>query len=184
MIDLTPLDVRKKKGDFRRAMRGYEPPLVDSFLDLVAERLEEVVRENLSLRERTQQLTDALAAYREREAAMNEALVSAQQLREEVRSQASREAELALREARVEAERIMADARREVAATAEAGRRLVGQRARYLRSFRAFVEQQLSELELEEERLREQSRGGAAGDGEEEGGAGAEPGGAASRVPS
>ena len=25
MIDLTPLEVRQKKGDFRRAMRGYEP---------------------------------------------------------------------------------------------------------------------------------------------------------------
>ncbi len=160
MIDLTPLDVRKKKGDFRRAMRGYEPALVDDFLDLVAERLEELVRENVGLRERAQQATDSLNAFKARESALNEALVSAQQLREEMRTQAAREAELVLREARAEGERLIGEAKREAVATAEAGRRLVGQRVRYLRSFRAFVEQQLGQLELEEERLREQQQRG------------------------
>ena len=52
MIDLTPLDVRKKKGDFSRALRGYETAMVDEFLELAAERMEELVRENASLRER------------------------------------------------------------------------------------------------------------------------------------
>ncbi|MBA4159185.1 MAG: DivIVA domain-containing protein, partial [Gemmatimonadetes bacterium] len=70
MIDLTPLDVRKKKGDFRRAMRGYEPELVDSFLDLVADRLDELVRENVTLRERVNQLTQAIDTFRERERAL------------------------------------------------------------------------------------------------------------------
>jgi DivIVA domain-containing protein len=163
MIDLTPLDVRKKKGDFRRAMRGYEPALVDDFLDLVAERLEELVRENVTLRERAQQANDSLSAFKNRETALNEALVSAQQLREEMRTQATREAELVIREARAEGERLVAEAKREAVATAEAGRRLVGQRVRYLRSFRAFVEQQLGQLELEEERLREQQQRGSGG---------------------
>src|SRR5680860_1468901 len=90
MIDLTPLDVRKKKGDFRRGLRGYESAVVDEFLDLVAERLEELVRENATLRERTTQLTQTVTTFRERESAMNDALVSAQQLREEFRAQASR----------------------------------------------------------------------------------------------
>ena len=51
MIDLTPLDVRKKRGDFRRILRGYEPEEVDTFLQLVAERMEELVKENVSPRE-------------------------------------------------------------------------------------------------------------------------------------
>ena len=38
MIDLTPLDVRKKKADFRRGLRGYDIEEVDAFLDLAAER--------------------------------------------------------------------------------------------------------------------------------------------------
>ena len=155
MIDLTPLDVRKKKGDFRRALRGYEPELVDGFLDIAADRMEELVRENAMLRERNMQLSDQLSGYRARENAMNEALVSAQQLREEVRTQASRDAELVLREARGEAERIVAGARQTAVAAAESLRRIQGQRARFLRSFRAMVERQLAEVEMEEERLRE-----------------------------
>ena len=155
MIDLTPLDVRKKKGDFTRAMRGYETGTVDSFLDMAADRMEELVRESATLRQRAAELAEAVDGYRKREQAMNEALISAQQLREEVRTQAARESDLVLREARAEAERIVADARREAREVVEAMRRAQGARARFMRGFRAFVERQLEEIEVEEERARD-----------------------------
>jgi len=152
VIDLTPLDVRKKKGDFRRVMRGYDPDAVDNFLDEVVARMEELVRDNQSLGQRVGQMTDAIADYRERERAMNEALVSAQQLREGMREQAQREADLVLREARGEGERIVADAKRQVTFALEALRRVQAQRVRFLRLFRALVERQISEIEQEEDR--------------------------------
>ena len=61
MIDLTPLDVRNKRGDFTKIMRGYQPDAVDHFLELVAERLEALIRENLKLRERTMSLQDQVS---------------------------------------------------------------------------------------------------------------------------
>lgn len=152
MIDLTPLDVKKKKGDFRRSVRGYDPGSVDDFLEQVAARMEELVRENMETGARLSSMTDAIGAYRERERAMNEALVSAQQLREDVREQATREADLVLREARAEAERIVGEARRQATSAAEALRRLEGQRVRFLRLFRTLVERQLQEIEQEEDR--------------------------------
>ena len=155
MIDLTPLDVRKKKGDFTRAMRGYDPASVDQFLDLVADRMEELVREGSALRQRTTELTAAVEGFRQREHAMNEALISAQQLREEVRTQAARESDLVLREARAEAERIIADARRDAREVADSTRRAQAARMRFVRSFRAFVERQMEEIESEEERARD-----------------------------
>ena len=158
MIDLTPLDVRKKKGDFRRVMRGYDPDAVDSFLDEVVVRMEELVRENVALTSRVSSMSDAIAAYRERERAMNEALVSAQQLREEMREQAAREADLVLRETRAEADKLMGDARRQHAQAAEGLKRLQGQRVRFLRLFRTLVERQLQEIENEEERTASLSR--------------------------
>ena len=158
MIDLTPLDVRKKKGDFRKVMRGYDPEAVDNFLDEVVARMEELVRDHQSLNQRVGQMTDAIADYRERERAMNEALVSAQQLREGMREQAQREADLVLREARAEGERIVSDAKRQVTFALEALRRVQAQRVRFLRLFRALVERQLSELEQEEERTAALSR--------------------------
>lgn len=165
MIDLTPLDVRKKKGDFARSMRGYDPARVDEFLELAAERMEELVRENASLSARLEGLSASVAEYRERERALNEALVSAQQLREEMRGQAEREAELVLREARAQGERIVEDAKRQVLTAAEALRRVQGQRTRFLRLFRALVERQLGEIEEEEGRFRELPRGGENGRG-------------------
>lgn len=151
-IDLTPLEVRKKKGDFRRVMRGYDPASVDDFLDQVVERMEQLVRENAALASRAEGMSNAIAEYRERERAMNDALVSAQQLREDVREQANREAELVLREARAEGERIVAESRRQASAAAESLRRLQAQRVRFLRLFRALVERQLQEIEQEDER--------------------------------
>ena len=161
MIDLTPLDVKKKKGDFRRAVRGYDPSAVDDFLDQVARRMEELVRENLDTAARLSSMADAIAAYRERERAMNEALVSAQQLREDVREQAAREADLVLREARAEAERIVGESRRQATSAAEAVRRLEAQRVRFLRLFRTLVERQMQEIEHEEERTHSLGRGDA-----------------------
>lgn len=161
MIDLTPLDVKKKKGDFRRAVRGYDTAAVDDFLDTVSARMEELVRENVMASARLESMTESIGNYRERERAMNEALVSAQQLREEMREQAAREADLVLREARAEAERIVGEARRQATAAAEALRRIQGQRVRFLRLFRTLVERQLHEIEAEEDRTAALGRGDA-----------------------
>lgn len=158
MIDLTPLDVQKKKGDFRRSVRGYDPSAVDEFLDLVVERMTELVRENSGLSVSMDNLAQGLAGFRERERALNEALVSAQQLREDMRSQANREADLVLREARSEAERIVADAKRQVGTAAEALRRIQAQRVRFLGMLRKVAERQIAEIELEEDRLRDPGR--------------------------
>ncbi|HEY0016243.1 MAG TPA: DivIVA domain-containing protein [Longimicrobium sp.] len=161
MIDLTPLDVKKKKGDFRRAVRGYDTAAVDDFLDTVSARMEELVRENVMASARLESMTESIGNYRVRERAMNEALVSAQQLREEMREQAAREADLVLREARAEADRIVGEARRQATAAAEALRRIQGQRVRFLRLFRTLVERQLQDIEQEEDRTASIGRGDA-----------------------
>ena len=44
MIDLTPLDVRNKRGDFKKIMRGYDPQEAERF-DGVP-NLEEVLTES------------------------------------------------------------------------------------------------------------------------------------------
>ena len=70
MIDLTPLDVRNKRGDFKKLMRGYDPQEVDVFLEIAAERLEELVRENIVLRERSESLERQVGAQTGREQAI------------------------------------------------------------------------------------------------------------------
>jgi cell division initiation protein len=158
MIDLTPLDVRKKKGDFRRAVRGYDPELVDDFLDMVAERLEELVKQNVGLTERAEHLQEQVASYREREMALNEALVTAQQLRSEARAQADKEVELIRREAKNEAERIIEDGQRSYRELAREIESLHARRLQFLRAFRTMLERYLGELNVEEVNAKDEAR--------------------------
>jgi len=150
MIDLTPLDVRKKKGDFAKGFRGYDPEEVDHFLELVAERLEEVVRENLALKERAGRLEERVQGQDGRERAVQEALVTAQALREEIQTQARREAELIRREAEAEANEIRGAADRAVLQRREDLQALHRGRDRFLRGMRTFLERELHAVEAEE----------------------------------
>jgi cell division initiation protein len=153
MIDLTPLEVRKKKADFRRVMRGYEPGMVDDFLDVVADRLDQLVRDNIALKERANRQEELVAEFRERERALTEALVTAQEMREEIRRQTTREAELAKQAAEQAAQQLSALARQEVAQLKAAAE----QEAAQLRSraqqeaaqLRASAQQEAAQLRAE-----------------------------------
>ena len=152
MIDITPLDVRKKQGDFAKAMRGYAPQEVDLFLELVAERMEELVKELLTLRERTTQLQAQADTQTGRERAVQEALVTAQSLRDEIQDQARREAELFKREAEAHAERVLADTERRVEERRAVLDELERKRARFLKSLRSLLERELDLVVVEEGR--------------------------------
>jgi len=113
MIDLTPLDVRKKRGDFRRILRGYDPGEVDTFLEAVEGRMEALVMENLSMTEKIHRLASQLEALEGREKAVQEALVTAQKLREDVQDQSQREATSLRDQAFRETESLRAQVKRE-----------------------------------------------------------------------
>jgi DivIVA domain-containing protein len=141
---LTPLDVRKQ--EFRKTLRGYDSNGVEEFRTRVADELERILRERAVLEERVIALTEQLRAFRERERAMNEALVAAQQLREDSRAAATREAQVVAREAQAEARRILDEAR---TAEVDVRRQLVETERQfhaYLGGFRAMLERQLAEL--------------------------------------
>ena len=145
-FNLTPLDIRKQ--EFRKSLRGYDTNGVEDFRVRVADALERGIRERQVLEERLSALTDQLRVFREREKAMNEALVAAQQLREESRAAATREAQVIVREAQAEARRIVEEAR---AAEGDARRQLAEterQFQAYLGGFRALLERQFAELKV------------------------------------
>ncbi|MFV1986315.1 MAG: DivIVA domain-containing protein [Gemmatimonadota bacterium] len=153
MIDLTPLDVRKKRDDFKRTIRGYDPAQVDAFLEIVSDRLEQLVREHGTLSDQAAHMQKQLETYQERERALNEALLAAQELREEARSQSERDAAVRLREAETHAEAILLDADQ---AIRHSGRRLDDLRTRrrhFLKSLRSVLDRFEDHLELEESRL-------------------------------
>lgn len=174
MIDLTPLDVRKKRGDFKKSLRGYDAVEVDGFLELVAERMEELVKANITLEERAQRLGEQVVSLGGRERAVNEALVTAQQLRDEIRGQAQREAdqlrreaerdasqmrreaerdaEHTAKEARLEAKQLLSEAERQLEERKQALGEIETHRTRFLESYRQLLHRQMELVQVEESR--------------------------------
>jgi len=162
MIDLTPLDVRKKKGDFRKKpLGGYVIEEVDNFLDLVEERLQGLVMDNLALSERLAGMESRLKTLEGRENAVQEALVSAQELRREVQeqtlkdaetleAQTLREIELLRKEAEAEIEMRSREAAEQLRERGRDLQELVRTRQKFLKSFRSLLERELDGLEVDE----------------------------------
>ena len=146
---LTPLDVRRY--DFgKKAIGGYDPERVEQFREQVAEELERLARSLLDLEQKAKGFHEQLRAFRERDKAMNDALVSAQQLRGEIRESAEREAALLVREGRAEADSAMDQARGEIRKLEQHLAELDRARRSHLTQLRVMAERQLAEIEAAE----------------------------------
>lgn len=150
MIDLTPLDVRNKRGDFSRGFRGYDRREVDHFLELVADRLEALVKENLGLKDELGHLRERVQDKEGREEEIREALVMAQSLRREIEEQAHREAELIRNEAKAQARRIREGVEEVIRKRQRDLEELDRAKSRFVRSYRTLLERELDGLEVEE----------------------------------
>jgi DivIVA domain-containing protein len=148
MIDesfhLTPLDVRRY--DFGKSLRGYDPERVEQFREQVATELERLSRQIHDLEGRARGFQDQLRQFRERDKALNDALVSAQQLRTDIREQTEREAQLIIREARSVAEREAEEARSDLRRIEEALVSMERSRRAFLAQLRVICERQLAEI--------------------------------------
>jgi DivIVA domain-containing protein len=146
---LTPVDVRRM--EFPKGLRGYDTARVDDFREQIADELERLTRLNQELESNVRSLTEQLRGFRDRDKALNDALVSAQQLRADSREQSEREAQLILREARAEADRIVQGAQMDAMRFSDQISLLARMRRGYLKQFRVMVERQLAEIAVEED---------------------------------
>jgi DivIVA domain-containing protein len=145
---LTPLDIRRY--DFGSALRGYDKARVDEFRDQVAAEVEYLLKQCQELENKAKGFHEQLRAFRERDKALNEALISAQQLRGDIREQAEKEAQLVIREAKAEGERIVDAARAEIRNVQSELESLVRTRRAFLVQLRMTVQRQLAEIDAAE----------------------------------
>jgi len=159
-FELTPLDVRSH--EFARSVRGYDRAQVDDFKLRLSSEIERLIRERIQAEERLKNAQDQLRVYRERDRALNEALVAAQQLRADTRQQAEREAELVVREAEAESTRLLNRARIEEQLVRERTANASRNFAAYVAGLRALMERHLAELDALEAAARAASPAPAA----------------------
>ncbi|MCF6266202.1 MAG: DivIVA domain-containing protein [Desulfuromusa sp.] len=105
---ITPIEIQQHQ--FKTRMFGYDTSAVDSFLEMLAEELERLHRQNNELKESLARTRTSLEQMREREKALQEILMAAQQVTEELKTNARKEAEIVVAEAHLEGERVIRDA--------------------------------------------------------------------------
>jgi len=110
---LTPLDIQKTR--FTQKMRGYDPREVADFLELVAEELAGRLAEAERLEQEVRYYRQRLEEGERREHQLQETLVRAQKVADEITEGAEREARVIVREAEITGDRIVQQATEQAA---------------------------------------------------------------------
>jgi cell division initiation protein len=150
---ITPLDIQQKQ--FTTRFRGFDMEEVDSFLELIREEMEELLRENANLREEIRRCEKQLKEYKNLEATLKDTLISTQKMVEEYKNTAKRDAELIIKEAELKAQEIIRKAQEKVVKIHEDITDLKGVRRHFKEELRRLIENHLAMLEFDKEREEE-----------------------------
>jgi cell division initiation protein len=138
---ITPLDVRNHR--FSRRFSGLDRGEVESFLRLVSEDYEQLLRENERQSDEIRHLEQRVAQLVADERLLKETLLSAQAMTSDLRDAAVKESEVLVGEAEVKAEKILDAAHRRAAKLGEEIREMRGLRTRLAESLRATLQAHL-----------------------------------------
>jgi cell division initiation protein len=96
-MNVSPLDLRQQR--FRKSFRGFDPVEVASFLVAVADDYEQALRETDRLRQDLMRMEAVLAEHREHEKNLQNTLLTAQKVSDDIRANAEQDARRIIREA-------------------------------------------------------------------------------------
>jgi cell division initiation protein len=153
-MKVTALEIRQR--EFALRFRGYDPAEVDTFLELVAGQIEDLLKDNVGLREALARQEEDIQRIRQGEGDWKKALMTAQQITEELIGRAQRRAQAVLAAAEREAHQMLLEAENgrqtldhDVQVLRRQRRQLVGQ-------LRGFLERHLEFLEAQDKESGEQ----------------------------
>jgi len=153
---ITPLDIQQKQ--FPMKFRGFDVEEVYSFLEIIREEMEDLLRENANVKETVQRMENQLKEYRDMETTLRETLLTAQQMVEDYKTNARKEAELLVKEAELRADSLIKDAQEKVIKVHEDIVDLKGIRRHFKEEMKRMVESHLKMIEFDKE--REEDEGG------------------------
>ena len=157
---ITPLDIQQKQ--FPMKFRGFDVEEVYAFLEIVREEMEDLLRENASLKENVQRTENQIKENKDMETTLRETLLTAQQMVEDYKTNARKEAELLVKEAELRADTLIKEAQEKVIKIHEDIVDLKGIRRHFKEETKRLVENHLKMLEFDKE--REEEKGGSQGE--------------------
>ncbi len=101
---LKPVDIQNQ--EFEKKLKGYDCDAVDDFLDIVIQDYDILCKENMSLKEKIDMLTETVDRYKDIEETMQRSLEVAQQSAQDIKNNANMEAEAIINRAKLDATRL------------------------------------------------------------------------------
>jgi cell division initiation protein len=150
---ITPLDIQQKQ--FPMKFRGFDVEEVYAFLEVIREEMEDLLRENASLKEDVQRLGSQIKEYRDMETTLRETLLTAQQMVEDYKTNARKEGELVVKEAELKSDALLKEAQEKVIKIHEDIVDLKGIRRHFKEELKRLVEGHLKMIEFDKEREEE-----------------------------
>jgi len=147
-MKIAPIDIRQQR--FAVKFRGFDPQEVDSFLEMVADELEELARENDQLKEKVRKFQREVEDLRLGESDVKKTLLAAQTLKEEMSSNARKEAELIVRDAQSKASDLVHSTKSAATAAQEELAAMLRRKKQLILNMRSMLETHLRMLEMEE----------------------------------
>jgi cell division initiation protein len=144
-LRLTPLDIQNHR--FATRLRGLDPVEVESFLSLLSEDYEALLRERDALADRVRTLERRVDDLSQDEKILRDTLVTAQTLSEDLKRTAMKESEVLVSEAEVKAEKVLDAAHRRAAKLAEDIRTMRQLRGRMSAALRQTLQMHMDLLE-------------------------------------
>jgi cell division initiation protein len=153
-MKITPLEIKRQQ--FKKTMRGYDPVEVETFLEMLSGELEELLRANKDLKDRTIELETQLSDYKNMEKTLQQTLMQAQEASGKSIENSRKEASLILQEAELKASQIVEKARLDFARAKEEISALKARKESILSKLRVLLKSEIdliSALAISEEDL-------------------------------
>jgi cell division initiation protein len=146
-MKISPLDIRQQqfKG---KLLGGLDPEDVDAFLQLVAEAMEELVRENTDLKEQARKGATEADEMKQRESNLRETMLAAQKVIEEMKA---KEARLIISEAELKGERLLVDAENKLTQLNDQIQELRREKVQFETALKSLLDTHYKMLALNEE---------------------------------
>lgn len=110
-MKITPLSI--KRQEFKRNIRGYDPDEVNTFLEIIADEFDQLLKQNEDLNAKVTQLQKKLQDYQQIEKSLQQTLLAAQETSSRAMESSKRQAVLLIKEAELKAKQIVEKAQEE-----------------------------------------------------------------------
>jgi cell division initiation protein len=153
-MKITPLEIKRQQ--FKKAMRGYDTIEVETFLEMLSNEVEDLLKANKDLRDRTIELETQLADYKNMEKTLQQTLMQAQEASGKSIENSRKEAGLIIQDAELKASQIVEKARMDFARAKEEISTLRSRKESILSKLKILLKSEIdliSALDVDEDNL-------------------------------